>query len=189
MKHHREFEIAWLGLKDGQHAFQYEVNDRVLKDLGYPHPDFDNLHASVGLKFEKNSSFFLLHFDIDGTADVVCDRCGDTFSLKLWDEFKLVVKLTENVEAAEKENEEEDADVVFIPRSETVLDVSAWVFEFIMLSIPIQKIHPVRADGSPGCNPEALKLLEKMRAGEHAQATWKGLDQFKDKDFPRETDN
>lgn len=189
MKHHREFEIAWLGLKDGEHEFQYEVNDRVLEDLGYEHPDFEQLDARIGLRFNKSNSFFLLNFDIDGTANVACDRCGDRYSLKLWDEFKLIVKLTENMERAEKENEEE-ADVVFLPRSETVMDISGWVFEFIMLSLPIQKIHPENPDGSPGCNPEALKLLEKMSAADHAaQSVWKGLEQFKSKDTNSESTN
>jgi uncharacterized metal-binding protein YceD (DUF177 family) len=183
MKHHREFEIAWLGLKDGEHVFQYEVNDQILEDLGYEHPDFEQLHAKIGLKFDKNNRFFLLNFDIDGTAHVTCDRCGDTYPLKLWEEFKLIVKLTEHTGRAEKENEEEEADVVFMPRSETVMDISGWVFEFIMLSLPIQKIHPDNPDGSSGCNPEALKLLEKMSAAEHeAQNVWKGLEQFKNKE-------
>jgi uncharacterized metal-binding protein YceD (DUF177 family) len=180
MRHHREFQIAWLGLKEGMHEFQYEINDEVLEDLGYAHPDFENLDAKVSLKFEKHSSFFMLHFDLDGHLDAPCDRCGDNLDLRLWDEFNLVIKLTDSAEEADRQNEKEEADVHFMPRSETVIDVSSWIFEFIMLSIPIQKIHPDREDGSPGCNPEALKLLEQMKAADHDHQTiWKDLDQFK----------
>ena len=82
-------------------------------------------------------------------------------------------------EEGEKEKEDED-DVVFIPRSETVLDVAEWIYEFIMLSIPIQHIHPDKEDGSEGCNPEALKLLKKMTDdAQPAKTIWKGLDAFK----------
>lgn len=182
MKHHREFEIPWLGLKEGVHEYKYELDDRVIEELGHEHPDFENLKVAVNLTFDKKSSFFLLHFDVDGTVDVPCDRCGDMFSLRLWDEFDLVVKLTGTPEDDE-EKEEDEADVAFIPRSETILDVSGWVFEFIMLSMPMQHIHPDKEDGTPGCNPEALKLLEKMRAPEGPKKTlWSGLDQFKDLD-------
>lgn len=182
MNYHREFEIAWQGLKTGLHDYKYEVNDRVLAELGYEHPDFENLESVVDLKFEKENSFFLLQFEVTGKVDVSCDRCGDFFPLQLWDEYKLVVKLTDSVEKALEMSEHEEGDVVFIPRSETVINIFEWVYEFIMLSLPIQKIHPDLADGSSGCNKEALKLLEKMNesAEEHQPDTvWKGLEQFK----------
>lgn len=181
MNYHREFEIAWQGLKAGIHTFKYEVDDQVLKNLGYQHDDFENLKVGVELKFEKENSFFLLQFEIQGSADVVCDRCGDVFPLKLWDEYKLLVKLTDAEQKAMEPAEEEEADVVFIPRSETVIDVSEWIYEFIMLSFPIQRIHPDKADGTSGCNPEALNLLKKMSepTEDRKQNLWKGLEQLK----------
>lgn len=182
MNYHREFEIAWQGLKTGIHTFKYEVDNKVLQNLGYDHSDFENLQATVELKFEKENNFFLLQFEIQGGADVACDRCGDAFPLKLWDEYKLLIKLTDSEEKAAESNEEE-ADVVFIPRSETVIDISEWIYEFIMLSFPIQRIHPDHADGTPGCNPEALKLLKEMSKPfedhQHQNDLWKGLEQLK----------
>lgn len=182
MNYHREFEIAWQGLKPGLHDYKYEINDRVLAELGYEHPDFENLDTVIDLRFEKENSFFLLNFAIHGNADVACDRCGDSFPLQIWDEYKLVVKLTDTAEKAIEMSEHEEGDVVFIPRSETVINIFEWVYEFIMLSLPIQKIHPVLADGSSGCNPEALKLLKKMSESAedlNSNNVWKGLDQFK----------
>ena len=180
MKRHREFQIAWLGLKEGIHQFQYEVDDEVLEDLGFEHPDFEHLKAKIDLKFEKNSSFFQLHFDIDGSIDVPCDRCGDNLSIRLWDEFDLIIKLTENEEEAERQNEQEEADVVFISRGDTVIDVFNWIYEFIVLSIPIQHIHPNDAAGNPTCNPEALKLLEQMKPPvTDENPLWAGLKNLK----------
>lgn len=174
MKHRRDFEIPYVGLKEGMHHFQFEIDDSFLEVFNHDHQDFDGLKAVVKLNFDKKSNFFLLDFDIDGKINVACDRCGDPFELRLWDEFKLVVKLQ-----GEGEKEDED-DVVFIPRSETVLDVAEWIYEFIMLSIPIQHIHPDKEDGSEGCNPEALKLLKKMTDNaQPAKTIWKGLDAFK----------
>ncbi len=184
MKYHREFEIPWFGLKEGLHEFHYHVTDKVLEDLGYGNTDYTGLDATVTLKFDKQSSFFQLHFDVDGTVDVPCDRCGDMFKMALWDEFDLIVKLTSDQPEEEEEEEEED-DIVFIPRSETVLDVSRWVYEFILLSIPMQHIHPDNADGSSGCNPEALKLLQKMsiQDEQNKKKIWSGLDKLKGLDF------
>jgi len=184
MKLHREFEIPWLGLKDGLHEYRFEVTDKVIEELGHEHPDFENLNAIVGLKLDKHSGFLQLHFDIDGAMDVACDRCGDPFSMRLWDEFDLIVKFTG--ESDEENGEDEDeADIVFVPRSETILDVSTYVYEFIMLSMPIQHIHPDKANGESGCNPEALKLLSKLSGGDEVRKSlWSGLDKFKDLDAP-----
>lgn len=184
MKHHREFEIPWFGLKEGIHEYRFQITDKVIEELGYEHPDFEHLEAQLLLKLDKHNGFLQLHFDIDGHVDVACDRCGDAFSMRLWDEFDLIVKFTGELEE-EEEGEEEEADIVFVPRSETILDVSEWIYEFIMLSMPLQHIHPDKEDGTPGCNPEALKLLQKMRgADESRKNTWAGLDKFKDLDAP-----
>jgi uncharacterized metal-binding protein YceD (DUF177 family) len=179
MKHNREYEIAWQGLKPGVHTFQYDLDDRFLEGRDGER-DFKDLDAQVNLKFDKKSNFFLCHFDIDGSVTVPCDRCGDDFKLRLWDEFDLVIKLTGEDEAHEIED---DADVIFIPRSETVIDVSDWVFELVMLSIPLQRVHPDKADGSEGCNPEALKLLGELSEPDEAPKNeiWKGLEALKDK--------
>ncbi len=178
MKHNREFEIAWQGLKPGVHKFQYDLNDRFLEGREGER-DFKDLDALVTLTFDKKSNFFLCHFDIDGSVTVPCDRCGDDFKMRLWDEFDLVIKLTGGDEGDEID---EDADVVFIPRSETVIDISNWLYEFVLLSIPLQRVHPDKPDGTSGCNQEALKLLDQLSEPEDKPKNdiWKGLEALKD---------
>lgn len=169
MKHNREFEIAWLGLKIGAHVYEFSIGDEFMRERGAPAETHD-WAAQVKLTFDRQSSFFRLHFDVSGSVTVPCDRCGDDFTLQLWDEATLLVKLTGEDDEAEDANEE--ADVAFVSRQETVLDISGWVYEFVMLSLPIQKVHP---DGA--CNPEALKLLSSLAATEDAPEhdIWKGL--------------
>jgi uncharacterized metal-binding protein YceD (DUF177 family) len=179
MKHNREFEIAWQGLKPGVHTYQYDLNDRFIQEAGKTDADFKDLDAQVTLRFDKKNNFFLCHFDVDGSVTVPCDRCGEDFKLRLWDEFDLVIKLTDSEEADEIED---DADVVFIPRNETVLDISGWLYEFVMLSMPLQRLHPDKPNGEPGCNPETLKLLNQLSdpGEEPKNDIWKGLDALKE---------
>ncbi len=177
MKHNREYEIAWQGLKLGIHTFQFNLDDKFMKEHG--EWDYEGLDAQVSVTFDKQPSFFMLRFDVGGSVNMPCDRCGDEFRLKLWDEFKLLIKLTgENAEEID-----EDADVVFIPRAETVIDISTWLYEFVQLSIPLQKVHPDLADGKSGCNEEALELLNKLTEHEEENKVndiWKGLEALKD---------
>lgn len=177
MKQTREFEIAWQGLKLGAHTFRYDLDNRFFQDMETD-PDLRDMEAGVVVRFEKHTGFFLLHFDVDGEVTVSCDRCGDDYRLRLWDEFDLLIKLT----GEDAPVVEEDADAVFIPRSETVLDIRGWLYEYVMLSVPIQRIHPDGADGQPGCNPAALNLLQQLSENREIKGTlWKGLESLKGK--------
>jgi len=181
MKHNREFEIAWLGLKDGISTFVYDIDDKFMQERVEEH-DLKDWKARIVLTFDKKSNFFMLHFDVDGSVVVPCDRCGDEFPIKLWDEFDLVIKLTGD----ETKVIEDEDDVIFIPRSETVIDISKWLYEFVMLSVPLQHIHP-DIDGNAGCNPVALDLLNKLSGHEDElkNSIWKGLDKFKETEKPK----
>lgn len=184
MKHSREFEIAWQGLKPGVHTYVYDIDDQFMQER-LEDGEFKDWNVRITLTFDKKNSFFLLRFDVDGYVTVPCDRCGDDFRLRLWDEFNLVIKLT----GEETEGLEDEDDVIFIPRSETVIDISNWLYEFIMLSVPLQHIHPDNEDGSPGCNQQALKLLNKLSEPDESPKNdiWKGLEALKEKNSKRKS--
>ena len=188
MKNTREFELAWVGLKPGLHEYAFTLGDSFFKEMEAPE-EFSNWDVAVKLFFEKHSTFFRLRFEVGGRVTVACDRCADPFPLQLWDEFSLIVKLAGEDDA---ETGEEEADVVFIPRSETVLNVAEWLYEFSLLSVPLQRLHPDNADGSSGCNPEVLKMLGHMQEGAENAAPrdtrWAGLEAFKDRAFEEDDD-
>ncbi len=124
-----------------------------------------------------------LKFDVDGHADVNCDRCGNGLPMQLWDEFNIIVKI---VDEPEKMNEtEEDPDVYYISRGESHLHLADWIFEFVNLSFPLQKMCKEEEFGGPKCNTEVLEKLRKMEEAAMKDTTptvWKGLDQFKNLD-------
>lgn len=178
MKSLREFDIAFVGLKPGVHTYEYQITDSFFENYGPQ--DFSNCQATVKLNFDKKSSFFLLKFEIGGQVTVTCDRCGQPFVLQLWDDFDQVVKLVGNPE--EMAAGDEDPDVAYISHTESHLNVAEWIYEFINLSIPMQRIHPNNPDGTSGCDPKVLEMLEKMsqQANEKTNPIWKGLDKFRE---------
>src|SRR5690242_10080413 len=94
MKLHHQYDIAFVGLKNGVHEFCYDIDDQFFS--AYGQPDFTDSRLQVRLQLDKKSTFFLLKFEVTGTVSVNCDRCGDPFRMNIWDEFPLVVKLVEN---------------------------------------------------------------------------------------------
>jgi uncharacterized metal-binding protein YceD (DUF177 family) len=177
MSNRREFEIAFVGLKPGVHEFEYHVDDRFFEQ--YNEQDFRNAEATVKLKLEKNSSFMILRFEIGGKTEVTCDRCNNNLPIQLFDEFTVTVKMTDDPELMN--DQEEDPDVYYISRGESHLDVKNWIYEFVNLSIPMQKTCEYENMNGPYCNPAARELLNNLKRDENAGTNpiWKGLEKFK----------
>jgi len=177
MKALRQFDIAFVGLKPGEHTFEYQITDSFFENYGPQ--DFSDCNATVKLLLDKKSNFFLLKFEIGGKVTVNCDRCGQPFELQLWDDFDQVVKMVDN---PDEMNEDEDPDVAYISKTESHLNVAEWIYEFINLSIPMQRIHPDDSTGKSGCDPKVLDMLDQMnrQANEKGNPIWKDLDKFRE---------
>jgi uncharacterized metal-binding protein YceD (DUF177 family) len=178
MSNRREFEIAFVGLKPGVHEFSYTVDDRFFEE--YNDQDFRNAQAKVRLMLEKNNGFMILRFEIGGKAEVTCDRCNNNLPMELFDEFTVTVKMTDEPE--QMNDQEEDPDVWYISRGESHIYVKDWIYEFVNLSIPMQKTCEYENMDGPYCNPAARELLNNLRNEEKTgqNPIWKGLEKFRD---------
>lgn len=181
MSRRREFEIAFVGLKPGVHEYDYLVDDKFFE--AYQQQDFKNCRANIKLLLDKKSSFMLLKFEIGGQLEVTCDRCNNRLPLDLWDEFNITVKMVEEPELMN--DQEEDPDVYYISRGESHLDVADWIYEFINLSLPMQKACAFENMDGPHCNAAAIDMLKKLKQEEDQKENkenpiWKGLEKFKD---------
>jgi uncharacterized metal-binding protein YceD (DUF177 family) len=180
MSHRREFEIAFVGLKPGIHEFSYEITDKFF--IAFQQQDFRNCKATVKLSLDKNNGFTLLRFELGGSLEVTCDRCSNNLPIDLWDEFNLIVKMVEEPELMN--NQEDDPDVYYISRGESHLNVENWIYEFINLSIPMQKVCSYENMDGPHCNKEVKDVLKKMEPEKETKENpiWKDLEKFKNLD-------
>ena len=180
MSRHRAFEIPFVGLKPGVHEYNYEIDDKFFETV--QHQDFRNCKAHVKIQLNRESGFMQLRFEIGGVVEVTYDRCSNDLPLDLWDEFNLTVKMVEEPELMN--DQEEDPDVFYIGRGESHLDVAGWIYEFISLSLPMQKACSFEKMDGPHCNKSASELLNKLKAVEEVKENpiWKGLEKFKDLD-------
>jgi uncharacterized metal-binding protein YceD (DUF177 family) len=114
-------------------------------------------------------------------VETICDRCGNPLTVQLWDEFNLIVKLVDDPDTMN--SNEEDPDIFYIDRHESHFSIAAWIFEFINLSIPLQKVCKETEKGESTCNKEILDQLQKFRSNPNEipnNKIWKDLDKFKD---------
>lgn len=149
--------ISFAGLKNGEHIFEYVIGDDFFNERSYSEVKKAMIYTRVVLHKETH----LLTFEIkmEGTFHVMCDRCGDFFDFPVWGERKLIVSLT-------NDKFEEEDDIVSLPIGSAEFDLSQNLYEYFMLLLPQRRIHPDKESGTSGCNPEALKLLNKISTKE-----------------------
>ena len=179
MGQNRTFEIPFVGLTAGEHEFEYHIEDKFFKDFGPQ--EFSNCDTKIKLKLDKHQGFMQLHFDVDGKVDTQCDRCGNPLTVQLWDEFKLIIKLVDDPNTMN--SQEEDPDIYYIDHNESHFSVAAWIYEFITLSFPLQHICKENEKGESTCNQKALAELQKLMSAPletRNEHLWKGLVKFKD---------
>jgi len=154
----REYEIPFVGLKQGVHHFNYELDDVFFGH--FPESQVQQGKVFVDLALDKKKRLFVLNFDVSGSISTDCDRCGQPFDLPIHGNYTIYVKLGDK-----REEDVDSEEVVWIPDSESILDISEMVYEFVHLSVPMLKAHPDKAGGVPGCDPEILKLLGQEEEG------------------------
>lgn len=159
MSKRRAFDIPFVGLKLGEHSFDFFIGDDFFEN--YPTQDFSNCKINVGLTLNKKNGLMLLQFELKGSVEVICDRCGNQLPFDVWDEFNIVVKLVENPYSMNEQ--EEDPDMFYISRGESHLHIAGWVYEFIILSMPMQKRCDEDQIGGAYCNIAVLQMLQQMK--------------------------
>ncbi|MEZ5014817.1 MAG: DUF177 domain-containing protein [Chitinophagales bacterium] len=153
MKDLRAYQIPFVGLKLGLHHFNYALDGSFFSH--FEGSEVEEGQVFADLAFDKKERLFVLNFDISGTVLTVCDRCGQDFDLPIHGNFTVYVKIGDK-----REEDRDSEEVIWIPESESILDISEMLYEFTHLSLPMLRVHPDRPDGKPGCDPEITRLLE-----------------------------
>jgi len=148
----KPFDIAFVGLSNGLHEFNFDLGNDFFQNFEESEIVVSELKGR--LTMNKKSNMFDLDFHISGRVELECDRCLQPFWHTMDKSYSLYVKL-----GAQKE--EQSDEVVIIPFTETHFDVSQYFFEFVMLSVPVKKVHDEEEGSLQQCDPEILKQLNK----------------------------
>ncbi len=133
MKVTNEFLIPFLGLKLGKHQFESQISKAFFGHFEYE--EFESSQIKVNLVLEKQSNMLELNFKHVGTINVPCDVTNENFDLPIKGKLKLIVRFGEHYN---DENEE----LLILPFGEHQIDVSPYIYEMIVLSIPLKRVSP-----------------------------------------------
>lgn len=139
MKDLKDFDISFIGLKEGLHQFEYLIEKEFFDFFNYD--ELNNSNVKVQLSFLKKTTMFELNFSFSGWVEVACDITNELYHQPIKTESELIIKFGETFN---DENEE----LLVIPHSEFKVNVAQYIYESIVLALPLKRIHPGVEDGT-----------------------------------------
>lgn len=161
MNNLKAYLIPFIGLKIGKHQFDYQVDNTFFAHFDYD--EFNDASVKVSVVLEKKSTLLELDIQHKGAVNVPCDVSGEEFDLAIKGKLKLVVKFGD---AFNDENEE----LLILPHGEFQVNVAQYIYESIVLSVPLRRIHPGVKDGSL---TEVIEKLEALAPKENKESEQK----------------
>ncbi|SNR14274.1 YceD family protein [Tenacibaculum jejuense] len=151
MKGLKEYSIPFVGLKEGSHEFQYQIDNTFFKEFQYE--EFNETNVIVDVEFIKKSTLFEVLFSISGSVNVPCDLTSELFDQPIEGEFKLIVKFGQ-------EFNDDNEDILIIPHEEYQLNIAQYIYELTILSVPKKRVHPDVINGT--MKSETLERLKEL---------------------------
>ncbi|MBN3036030.1 MAG: DUF177 domain-containing protein [Bacteroidales bacterium] len=162
----KEYVIPFRGLAIGEHLSHFDIGEPFFSC--FERSEIRKGSLRLELLLERQERLLILDFRLAGTVRVMCDRCLEEMDWPLEINRRMFIKFGE---AYREESEE----IIIIPEQQFQVDISQWVYEFIILALPIRKVHPDLETGEPGCSAEAVNLLNRYRKNRLPDTRWDSL--------------
>ena len=151
MKEQKEFTIPFVGLKIGEHTYDFDINNTFFEHFEYDEFNEADLHLDVLLDKKPTLLEFTLTFQ--GVVNVNCDTTNEPFNQELEGTYHFVVKFGE-------EFNDENEDLLILPHGSYQVNIQQFVYESIVLAMPTKRVHPGIEDGT--LKSEILERLEEL---------------------------
>jgi uncharacterized protein len=151
------FSIPIGGMKEGGHSYGFKIDKAFFDQFEESEIGEGVLNAEVTA--DKRKTHIDLEIKIDGSVEIECDRCLGIYSQPVSCENRLLVKFG-------RETDETDPDIVILAADDNELDLCQYFYEYILLALPIRKVHPNDRKGNSTCDPGMIERLEEYNVDE-----------------------
>lgn len=150
------YKVELKNMRDDSCLYEYTLDNQFFTNIEAP--DIREGSLTVTLSVKKTGDAYALNFHTEGSVTVPCDRCLDDLELPVETDDSLIVKLGTDFS--------EEEDIITVPEEDGYIDVGWYIYEFIMLSLPIKHVH------APGeCNAAMTEVLSQHLATEITEET------------------
>ncbi|HDR68715.1 MAG TPA: DUF177 domain-containing protein [Bacteroidaceae bacterium] len=147
-----EYSVRLSGQKEVDPESEFLLDNSFFERYNYPDIAGGTIHVHV--LQEMKTDAVVLYFTLKGEVTVVCDRCLEYYAQSVEGKETLFFKYGEYTG-------EIDDKIIMISREAHEIVIDQYLFEFIVLSLPVKRIHPDDPDGNPACNKEMMKKLNQ----------------------------
>jgi len=151
MKDLKQFNIPFVGLKEGKHEFNYSIDNKFFEVFNYD--EFTSSSIKVTLTFVKKSTLFELVFTAEGTVEIPCDVTTELYHQEIDSELPLVVKFG-------PEYNDDHEEILILPHEAYEFNTAQFIYEMIVLAVPNKRVHPKVLDGT--MESETLVKLKEL---------------------------
>ncbi|MGJ8683951.1 MAG: YceD family protein [Nonlabens sp.] len=148
----KAYIISFVGLKQGKHQFQYEIDNTFFENFGFE--EFNSAQLNIEATLDKKSTLMELHLEASGSVNVNCDVTNEPFDLPVELQMDLIIKFGQ-------EFNDENEELLILPHGAYEFNISQYVYEMLVLGIPLKLVHPGVEDGS--LDSDLLDKLEELK--------------------------
>lgn len=174
MKELEKYDISIFNLDVGVHDFEFSFDDSFFQEF-----DEDLVNRGTGkvnVTLSRTSTMIESQFAIKGSVELTCDRSLDKFDYPVDLLQDMIYKFGE-------EEAELSEEIVMIPWETQTINVAQYIYEFIVTSIPMKKLHPRYSEEES--DQEELVYTSGSEDGSREEETdprWEALKKLKNKE-------
>jgi len=159
------YTIPYRGLKEGRHTYEWRIGGEFW--AARPESGVTGGEADVTAVLEKSATGMMrVELGITGEVVVPCDRCLEDCTLAVNFRSRPIVKV-----ASDEGEHASDGEVIWLAPGEGEIELEEYIYESVVLSLPLQRVHPEDVHGRPLCNPAMLERFKIVTEDEFNNLT------------------
>ena len=157
-----KFIIPLNGLAAGESRFSWSAGKEFFES--FENSEILDAELNISVRVEKSGRYLGVDCEVEGKVIVECDRCLDELEMPVDSSICLSVKY--GSEENDEMHQEDEREIVFIPEDCAELDLSQVIYDYVCLSLPMQRVHE---EGE--CNPAVMKYYDAPVENEGGEDT------------------
>ncbi len=153
----KTYSIPWKSLSNGNHRFDFVMDTPFF--AAFEETDITQGSVRAMVDLQKSASMLVLDVHLEGEVTVPCDRCLADLALPVRYDGQLTVKFSDEIT-------DYDGDIMWIHPADGELNLSQYLYESIVLSLPYRRIHGEDEQGHALCD---AGMLERFRIVSEAE--------------------
>jgi uncharacterized metal-binding protein YceD (DUF177 family) len=144
------FSVPFKGLKNGVHAYKFDIDDAFFAAYENAYINKGRLEGSLSL--DKRSDLAVATLVIRGKVELPCDRCLKDLYLDVKGDSILHIKFGVS--------DEEYDEVLFIDPEASHINFADFVYDCVCLSLPMVRVH----EDESLCDPDMIAKLHANKS-------------------------